>query len=134
MNKYEGVVIFTEKFDTELSLKAISKYTEVLRTYSPTMPTVDNLGKKKLAYPIREQTEGWYVIFKFEARPDNIAELERLFRIDDDVIKFIVVRTETEDDDEDDDSKFETVKPESEQSEPAVIDAEDVLLGLATYN
>ena len=57
-------------------------------------------------------------------------ELERQFRIDDDVLKFIVVKQ----DDDYDDSNFETIEPESEQLEPAVIDAEDVLLGLATYN
>ena len=133
MNKYEAVVIFTEKFNDELAKKAIVKYSKILHEYSPKTPIgVDNMGKKRLAYPIHEQKDGWYLIFKFNATPENVMELERQFRIDDDVLKFIVVKRD--DEDEDDDSKFETVEPESEQSEPAVIDAEDVLLGLATYN
>ena len=129
MNKYEAVVIFTEKFNDELAKKAIVKYSKILHEYSPKTPIgVDNMGKKRLAYPIHEQKDGWYLIFKFNATTENIMELERQFRIDDDVLKFIVVKQ----DDDYDDSKFETVEPESEQ--PAVIDAEDVLLGLATYN
>ena len=129
MNKYEAVVIFTEKFNDELAKGAIVKYSKIFHEYSPKTPIgVDNMGKKRLAYPIHEQKDGWYLIFKFNATTENIMELERQFRIDDDVLKFIVVKQ----DDDYDDSKFETVEPESEQ--PVVIDAEDVLLGLATYN
>ena len=131
MNKYEAVIIFTEKFNDELARNAIVKYSKILHKYSPKTPIgVDNMGKKRLAYPIREQKDGWYLIFKFNATTENIMELERQFRIDDDVLKFIVVKQ----DDDYDDSNFETIEPESEQLEPAVIDAEDVLLGLATYN
>ena len=54
--------------------------------------SVENMGKKRLAYEIKKFKEGTYMLFNFEAKPDSITELERVYRITDDVIKFIVVR------------------------------------------
>ena len=50
------------------------------------------MGKKRLAYEIKKFREATYILFNFEAKPDSIAELERVYRITDDVIKFIVVK------------------------------------------
>jgi small subunit ribosomal protein S6 len=52
------------------------------------------LGTKKLAYEIKKQKEGIYIVFKFEANTNLIAELERNYRITDAVIKFIVIKEE----------------------------------------
>ncbi len=52
------------------------------------------LVKRKLAYEIKKNKEGFYVVFKFEANPELITELERVYRITDEVIKFIVVKEE----------------------------------------
>ncbi|MCI8412034.1 MAG: 30S ribosomal protein S6, partial [Clostridia bacterium] len=56
--------------------------------------SVENMGKKKLAYEIKKFSEATYMLFNFEAKPDSITELERVYRITDDIIKFIVVRKE----------------------------------------
>ena len=56
--------------------------------------SVDELGKKRLAYEIMKNKEGFYVVFNFEAKPELIAELERNYRIEDSVMKFITVRKE----------------------------------------
>ena len=58
------------------------------------MLSVEEVGTKKLAYEIKKQKEGYYIIIKFEANPALISELERVYRIADEVIKFIVVREE----------------------------------------
>ena len=52
------------------------------------------MGKKKLAYEVKKNKEGFYTLINFESKPDAIAELERIYRITDEVIKFIVVRKE----------------------------------------
>ena len=52
------------------------------------------MGKRKLAYEVKKNKEGYYVIINFEAKPELITELERNYRITDEVIKFIVVRKE----------------------------------------
>lgn len=48
--------------------------------------------KKKLAYDIKKNKEAYYMVFKFEANPTLIAELERVYRITDEVLKFITTR------------------------------------------
>ena len=52
--------------------------------------------KKKLAYEIQKNKEGYYVVYNFEANPELISELERNYRIADEVIKFIVIRKDEE--------------------------------------
>ena len=52
------------------------------------------MGKKKLAYEIKKNKEATYMLINFEAKPDSIAELERNYRITDEILKFIVVRKE----------------------------------------
>ncbi len=52
------------------------------------------MGKKKLAYPIKKYAEATYLLFNFEAEPESIKELERVYRITDEILKHIVVRKE----------------------------------------
>ncbi len=54
------------------------------------------MGLRKLAYEIGKNKEGYYVVFEFEAKPELIVELERNYRINDEIIKFIVVRKNEE--------------------------------------
>ena len=50
------------------------------------------MGKKKLAYEIKKFKEATYMLFNFESKPEAIDEIERVYRITDDIIKFIVVK------------------------------------------
>ena len=52
------------------------------------------MGIKKLAYEIKKNKEGYYIIFYFEAKADVIFELERNYRINENIIKFITVRND----------------------------------------
>ena len=93
MNKYESVIIINPNVDEE-GLKAFeTKFTGLINENGK-VESVENMGKKKLAYEIKKFTEGTYMLFNFEAKPDSITELERVYRITDEVIKFIVVRKE----------------------------------------
>ena len=94
MNKYEAVVILNVNMSTEETKEEIKKYTNIIQAWCDTKKVkVKDMGIKKLAYPIKEiHTEGYYLIFTFLAYPENIPELERQFRIDGQVIKFITVR------------------------------------------
>lgn len=93
MNKYESIIIINPKV-TEEALKALeSKFTGLINENGK-VESVENMGKKKLAYEIKKNTEAFYMLINFEAKPDSITELERNYRITDDVLKFIVVRKE----------------------------------------
>lgn len=91
MNKYESIIIVNPNVD-EAGLKALEEKFTTLINKNGKVESVENMGKKRLAYEIKKNKEGTYLLFNFEAEPDSITELERVYRITDEVIKFIVVK------------------------------------------
>ena len=93
MNKYESVIIINPSVDDEKLKPLEAKFTELINNDGK-LTKIDELGKRKLAYDVKKNKEGIYVVLYFEANPTLIAELERIYRITDEVIKFIDVRVE----------------------------------------
>ena len=93
MNKYESVIIINPSVDEEGIKAVIAKYTDIINNEGK-VESVDEIGKKRLAYEIMKNKEGFYTVFNFEAKPELIAELERNYRIDDSIMKFITIRKE----------------------------------------
>lgn len=93
MNKYESVVIINPNLEAESIKALIEKFSNLINS-NGTVSSVEELGKKRLAYEIKKLNEGYYVVVKFEAQPELITELERVYRITDEVMKFIVVKEE----------------------------------------
>ncbi len=91
MNKYESVVIINPTVDEEGMKALISKFTDLINNDGK-VEKVDELGKRKLAYDVKKFSEGFYAVFHFEANSDLIAELERNYRITDEIIKFMTVK------------------------------------------
>lgn len=91
MNKYESVIIINPNVD-ENAIKALIERFSTLINSDGKVEEVKELGKKKLAYEVKKNQEGFYIVFDFEANPSLIAEIERNYRITDDIIKFIVVK------------------------------------------
>ena len=91
MNKYESVVIINPNVEENALKEKIKKFQTLINTDGE-VEQVNELGKKKLAYEINKNKEGYYVVYDFKANPKLIAELERNYRITDEVIKFIVVK------------------------------------------
>ena len=91
MNKYESIIIVNPNVD-EAGLKALEEKFTGLINENGKVESVENMGKKKLAYEVKKNSEGYYVVTTFEGEPSLIAELERNYRITDDVIKFMVIR------------------------------------------
>ena len=104
MNKYESVIIINPSLEQEANKALIKKFEDLINTDGK-VEKIDELGKRKLAYEINKSKEGYYVIYTFEAKPELIAELERNYRITDDVMTinfftkcwffFIIVRFES---------------------------------------
>jgi small subunit ribosomal protein S6 len=93
MNKYESVIIINPTVEAEKIKTLVQKFTDLINN-AGNVEKVDEVGKKKLAYEVKKNKEGYYVIINFEAQPELIVELERNYRITDEVLKFIVVRVE----------------------------------------
>lgn len=93
MNKYESIIIINPSQDEQGVKNLIKKFTDLINKNGK-VETVEEMGKRKLAYEIKKQKEAYYVLFNFEAEPSSISELERNYKITDEIIKFIVVKKE----------------------------------------
>ena len=91
MNRYETVFIINPSVE-EAGVKELTQKFSDLINSDGKVESVEEMGTKRLAYEIRKHSEGIYVLINFEANPALIKELERVYRITDEVIKFIVVR------------------------------------------
>ena len=91
MNKYETVMILDCNISEEDRKNAIEKIKNYIEKNGEIRKTED-MGKRKLAYEVKKNKEGYYYIIEFTTNPENIAELERIYRITDEILKFIVVR------------------------------------------
>lgn len=94
MNKYESVIIINPSLDEQGIKEVITKFTDLINNNNGKVENVDEMGKRKLAYEIKKQSEGYYVVYTFEANPEFIKELERIYRITDSIMKFITIRKE----------------------------------------
>ena len=91
MNKYESVIIINPSLEDEAIKNTVKSFEDLINKEGKVLET-NEVGRKKLAYEIKKNSEGYYVVLNFEANPNLVAELERVYRITDEVIKFIVVR------------------------------------------
>ena len=88
--KYEAIVVFSLKKGEEQIKALTEKFSDLIKA-NGTLTNVDEWGKRKLAYEINYEGEGWYVLYNFESKPDFPAELERVINITDGVLRSIVV-------------------------------------------
>ena len=93
MNKYESIIIINPSVEEGEIKTLISKFSDIINNEGK-VESVNEIGKKRLAYEIMKNKEGFFVVFNFEAEPSLIVELERNYRIEDNIMKFITVRNE----------------------------------------
>ena len=90
-NNYETIMIINSNLE-ESTIKATVEKFEALINANGKVESTEEWGKKKLAYPIKKQAEGYYVLVNFTSSPEFIDELDRVYNITDEVIKHIVVK------------------------------------------
>ena len=88
---YEAVFIFSTALAEE-GIAAIKSKFEQLIADNAELGKVDEWGTRRLAYPIQDETEGFYVLYNFVSGPEFPAELERVAKITDGVLRDLVVR------------------------------------------
>ncbi len=94
MHKYEVMYILRADLEDTAIQELINRFNGVITGGGGTVDSVDtqNWGKRRLAYTIDYQNEGYYVLETFTAGPELPAELERNFKINENVIRFLVTR------------------------------------------
>lgn len=93
INKYETIFVL-DATKTEEEITALVEKFKSLIEANGEIESVDEWGKRRLAYPINDLTEGYYVLINFKSGTDFPAELERVYGITEGVIRDIVIKSE----------------------------------------
>ena len=91
MNLYETVIVTSAKLGEEGSAELVNKFKALIAEHG-TVQSVDDWGKRRFAYPIQKQTEGYYTLINFESNPEFTAELDRRYQITDGILRTIIVK------------------------------------------
>lgn len=91
---YECMLILKPNLSKEDSDKVIDRFAEVIKTQSGEVQKVDRLGKRKIAFEMKKNPEGYYATINFTGHNQLVAEFERQMRISDDILKFQTLRND----------------------------------------
>lgn len=90
-NLYETVIVTSAKLGEEGSAELVNKFKALIAEHG-TVESVDDWGKRRFAYPIQKQTEGYYTLINFESNPEFTAELDRRYQITDGILRTIIIK------------------------------------------
>jgi len=91
MNKYE-VMYIVKPVDEEALEAVTAKFENIIVKTGGTIDKVDRWGKKRLAYELKDFTEGYYFVVYFTAEPKTVAELDRVMKITDEILRHMVIK------------------------------------------
>ena len=91
VNRYETVFIVTPVLSEDQMKETVEKYTNFLKEHGAEIVYTNNWGMRKLAYPIRKKTTGFYYLIEFNAEGSVIADLEVAYKRDERLLRFLTV-------------------------------------------
>lgn len=121
MRRYETIFILRPSLNEDEITAIIERSTGILTEVDGQIIELDKWGMKKLAYPIKKDLQGYYVFCDYCSTPDAVAEMERKFRLDDAVLRYMTLKTN---DDITDEEIVEATAQIAEKKAAAVEEAE----------
>ncbi|MDE5414147.1 MULTISPECIES: 30S ribosomal protein S6 [Alkalihalobacterium] len=94
MRKYEIMYIIAPNLDEAATKELVERFNGVLTTNGAEIEKVEEKGKRRLAYEINDFREGYYVLINVMANPEAIAEFNRLVKINENIIRLLIVKDE----------------------------------------
>lgn len=91
MNKYEAIFAISPAVEEEQVKSIVERFSNLV-SENGELEKVEEWGRKKFAYEVQDFKEGYYVLMHFTANPDFPTELERNFKITENILKFLIVR------------------------------------------
>ncbi len=117
MNRYEMIYIIDTGLEDSARKELVEKVSALIENNGGEIEKVDETwGKRRLAYAIDYKTEGWYVLVTFKAPVELPRELERNLQINENVLRYLVVKLE---------EKRSAVKPRANRPTPVAAPAEE---------
>ena len=95
MKRYETMFIIKPTLVEEEIKQKIDFYKDVITKNGGSIETCLDMGMRNLAYEIKKHKRGYYFVIYFTTKPESILELERLYRINEDILRFIVIKYES---------------------------------------
>lgn len=92
MRRYETITILKPSLGEDDLKSIIDRSTGIIEGFEGTIIKLDRWGLKKLAYPIGKEQQGHYLYMQYAGVPAAVSELERIYRIDDRIMKFLTVK------------------------------------------
>ena len=92
--QYEVVYIFDSSLEEAAINERLARFHALIQVPEAEAPQVNHWGKRSLAYPIKKHETGYYVVARFDAEPTALPEFERAIKLDESVMRFLVVVNE----------------------------------------
>jgi len=94
LREYEVMYIIKPNFEEDKYTEIIEKYNALIQANGGEILKVEPWGKRRLAYEIQKLREGYYVLLRINGEPELPRELERNFKIADEIMRYLVIRVE----------------------------------------
>ncbi|ADL13813.1 30S ribosomal protein S6 [Acetohalobium arabaticum] len=94
MRKYETMFIVNPDLEDDATEEIVEKITDTIDENKGEISNIDKWGTKNLAYELDDHKAGYYTVVNFEGESETIDELERAYRLDDNILRFIILRDE----------------------------------------
>ena len=91
MSKYETIMVYSLAKGEEAAKELMEKFKALMES-NGTLESVDEWGKRRLAYPINDENDGYYVLYNYDCEPEFPAELDRVVRITDGVLRSLIIK------------------------------------------
>jgi len=95
VRNYEMVFIIHPEIDGDDVEDVINDVKDLIGRNDGEVTKVEPRGLRKLAYPIKNQQEGRYVLMEFDLEPQNVSEIERVLKLTEPVIRHMIIRLES---------------------------------------
>ena len=92
MRRYETIFIVTPDCPEEDLKTVATKFKGLVTNMDGVVSSYEEQGKKKLAYNVKKQDKGYYVLLDYVGSPDLVSEIERTMRLDDRILKYLTVK------------------------------------------
>lgn len=92
MNTYEVMYILSPELDEEGIEAAVNRFSELITGDGGEVTQLERMGRRRLAYEIKKFTEGFYVLIEFKGSSEVAQELDRVMKITDSVIRYMILR------------------------------------------
>lgn len=115
---YESAVLINAALEDDQIENILSRIKETISNNGGTIKEIENWGRKRLAYMVKKSKIGYYAIFRFESTPSLIPVLERFYKLDENILRYLTLSLSKE--------ALEQIEKDKEKAQASVDEIEEV--------